>query len=105
AVRLLDKDGKELARAQGSQFGRITPFDPTELKMAEVKTERKKGVSPRWEPQGNVTINDEHFLLVDGKPFFPVYFGEFGDTFRFEEGVNITRDQVASLGVNPLLRS
>ncbi len=99
AVRLLDKDGKELARATGGQFGRITPFDPTELKM----TQLEKGRHPRWEPQGTVTVNDEHFLLVDGKPFFPVYFGEFGDTFRPEEGVNITRDQLAGLGVNPLL--
>ena len=102
AVRLLDRDGKELARAQGIQFGRITHFDPPELKMVKNMTDPKR---PRLEPQGKVTVNDEHFLLVDGKPFFPVYFGEYGDTFRFEEGVNITRDQLASLGVNPLLLS
>ena len=101
-VRLLGKDAKELARAQGVQFGRITHFDPPELKMIKIGKDRRH---PRFEFQGKVTVNDEHFLQVDGKPFFPVYFGEFGDTFRFEEGVNITRDQVASLGVNPLLLS
>jgi len=50
-----------------------------------------------------VSVNDEHFLLIDGAPFFPVYFGEYGDTFRPTEGVNIDRSQIMCLGANPLL--
>ena len=98
-VRLIGKDGQEKGRAEGMQFGRITHFDPSELKFTE------KAKIPHytiWQPEGTVSVNSEHFLLVNGKPFFPVYFGEYGDTFRQEEGVNINRDQIASLGVNPL---
>jgi hypothetical protein len=99
-VRLTGKDGKELARAEGMRFGRITHFDPSELKWAEKRETVGKGVH-RCELQSKVEVNDQHFLLVDGKPFFPVYFGEYGDTFRPTEGINIDRDQLASLGINP----
>ncbi|MGD0088620.1 MAG: hypothetical protein ABSE73_01750 [Planctomycetota bacterium] len=103
-LRLAGSDGKELARAAGVQFGRITHFDPSELKMIE-KAPAKGGQPARFEPAEPVTVNAQHFLLAGGKPFFPVYFGEYGDTFRPQEGINITRDQIGSLGANPLLLS
>jgi hypothetical protein len=96
---LMGRDGATLAEAKGVQFGRITPFPPSPLKMKEIG---KAGHGTRWEPQGKLSVNDEHFLLVDGEPFCPVYFGEYGDTFRPEEGVNVSRDQIQSLGLNPL---
>ena len=83
-VRLIGRDGKEMATAKGGQFGRITPFGPSQIDF-----------------QGPFSVNSEHFLLCNGKPVFPVYFGEYGDTFRPEEGVNITRADVANLGANP----
>lgn len=99
-LALIAKDGTELARAGGMQFGRMTPFPPTRLKMIDKGTVGRRKV---WEPAGKVSVNDEHFLLIDGAPFFPVYFGEYGDTFRPTEGVNIDRSQIMCLGANPLL--
>ncbi|MBI2191804.1 MAG: hypothetical protein HYU36_07460 [Planctomycetes bacterium] len=86
SVRLLDKAGGEVARAEGIRFGRLTHFGPSEINL-----------------QSRFSVNGQHFLLADGQPVFPVYFGEYGDTFRPEEGINITRDQIAQLGANPNL--
>ncbi|MDA0839247.1 MAG: hypothetical protein O2857_15875 [Planctomycetota bacterium] len=97
---LLAKDGAELARAGGMKFGRMTPFAPSGLKMVN---KGRHGPHVKWEPTGKVSVNAEHFLLIDDKPFFPVYFGEYGDTFRPAEGINIDRDQIMCLGANPLL--
>ncbi|MCY3023548.1 MAG: hypothetical protein NTW87_31595, partial [Planctomycetota bacterium] len=94
-VRLTGNDGKELAKAEGQCFGRITHFDPSELKWS-AQGQKKLQL------QSAIEINAEHFIRVDGQPFFPVYFGEYGDTFRPAEGINIDRDQIAVLGINPL---
>jgi len=83
-VSLFDKNGQEMVRAEGGKFGRMQHFPPRDITG-----------------KGKLEVNAEHFLLVDGKPVFPVYFGEYGDTFREEEGCNITRDEISQLGINP----
>ena len=58
-VRLVDRAGKLLAEATGGQFGRITSFDPSELKIVE-----KLAGSGIWEVQGKVEVNAEHIAAV-----------------------------------------